>query len=405
VTSWVVVGAGAAGCVVAARLAANRNDHVTLVEAGSATPPSAIHGDNFLAAVAAPGWTFPEPFTRGRGLGGSGAVNGMVADVGDPAQYAAWGWDDAPSALDRVRMPVTPAADHELGPIDRALLVAAPDARRLPLTRRDGRRVTPADAYLTDLPADRLDMRTDAAAMRIELRSRSAVGVRLAGGDVVEGDRIVLAAGALGSPALLLRSGIDAPGIGEGLRNHPGLPIVLRLRAGVEAAVDGLVISTGLRRDDIEILALNHLGAEAPGLASLLVVLLTPTGRGHLTLDPVGAEDGGGITAHQVVSAADHAALGTGVATVHGLLEHPAFGQLVDDVEVGAAPAGVFHPTSTCAMGTVVDDDGAVFGYERLHVVDASLFPDIPATFTYLPTLMLAERMAARLTASAARSA
>jgi choline dehydrogenase len=59
----------------------------------------------------------------------------------------------------------------------------------------------------------------------------------------------------------------------------------------------------------------------------------------------------------------------------------------------------VYHPTSTCAMGTVVDDDGALVGYEALHVADASVFPDIPWANTYLPTLMLAERLASRLTA------
>ena len=70
---------------------------------------------------------------------------------------------------------------------------------------------------------------------------------------------------------------------------------------------------------------------------------------------------------------------------------------LVEDVTVGEAPAGVYHATSTCRMGTVVDDDGAVVGCDGLHVVDASVFPDIPTTNTYLPTLMLAERLAARL--------
>ena len=48
-------------------------------------------------------------------------------------------------------------------------------------------------------------------------------------------------------------------------------------------------------------------------------------------------------------------------------------------------------------MGVVVDDDGLVVGRENVHVVDASVFPDIPTTNTYLPTLMLAERLAARL--------
>ena len=48
-------------------------------------------------------------------------------------------------------------------------------------------------------------------------------------------------------------------------------------------------------------------------------------------------------------------------------------------------------------MGRVVDDSGAVIGYRDLYVVDASVFPDIPTTNPYLPTLMLAERLASRL--------
>jgi choline dehydrogenase-like flavoprotein len=52
-------------------------------------------------------------------------------------------------------------------------------------------------------------------------------------------------------------------------------------------------------------------------------------------------------------------------------------------------------------MGRVVDDRGAVLGYRGLYVVDASVFPDIPATNPYLPTLMLAERLAATLAATA----
>ena len=48
-------------------------------------------------------------------------------------------------------------------------------------------------------------------------------------------------------------------------------------------------------------------------------------------------------------------------------------------------------------MGDVVDQDGLVVGADNIHVVDASVFPDLPTTNTYLPTLMLAERLAARL--------
>ena len=88
--------------------------------------------------MAEPGRLFPGPFVRGRGLGGSGAVNGMVATAGDPAQYAGWGWDDADEAFARVRVPLERPADDELGPVDRALLAAAPDAEVVTLTRHDG---------------------------------------------------------------------------------------------------------------------------------------------------------------------------------------------------------------------------------------------------------------------------
>ena len=48
-------------------------------------------------------------------------------------------------------------------------------------------------------------------------------------------------------------------------------------------------------------------------------------------------------------------------------------------------------------MGDVVDDDGLVDGFANVHAVDASVFPDVPRANTYVPTLMLAERLAARL--------
>jgi choline dehydrogenase-like flavoprotein len=51
-------------------------------------------------------------------------------------------------------------------------------------------------------------------------------------------------------------------------------------------------------------------------------------------------------------------------------------------------------------MGVVVDDDGRVDGLANVHVVDASAFPDVPRANTYLPTLLLAERLAARLVAT-----
>ncbi|MET0324325.1 MAG: NAD(P)-binding protein, partial [Ilumatobacteraceae bacterium] len=115
-----VVGAGAAGCVIAARLAEVPGDHVTLVEAGPGVAGSGRSDE--------PGRLFPGPFARGRGIGGSGAVNGMLATPGDLGQYERWGWTDAGDALARVLVPLEIPAADELGPLDRALLAAAPDA-------------------------------------------------------------------------------------------------------------------------------------------------------------------------------------------------------------------------------------------------------------------------------------
>ncbi len=61
-----------------------------------------------------------------------------------------------------------------------------------------------------------------------------------------------------------------------------------------------------------------------------------------------------------------------------------------------AALGDCVHASGSCAMGSVVDTDGAVLGYEAVHVCDASVFPTIPDANTHLPTTMLAERLSAR---------
>lgn len=388
---WVVVGAGAGGCVVAARLA-EAGETVVLVEAGAGTTDDASRGASFFDAAAAPGRTFPEPFLRGRGVGGSSAVNGMVATPGDLEQYRQWGWNDAPSAFAKVRVPSATPGDEELGPIDQALLAAAPDAERAALTRRDGRRVTAFDAYITDRRAG-IELLADAPVLSVCVDGSRAVGVELVGGTIIDADAVVLCAGAIGSPLLLAATagGVGGPRVGRHLRNHVALPVDIRLRPRVSTDVHGLVAGTLLRRGDLQLLAVNHLGPGAPGMAGFLVVVMAPTGLGAVTVGD------GGPTVDTVLSAHDDERLAAGLRIVEELLTHPAFELIVDEVEVGTAPAGVYHPTSTCRMGDVVDGNGAVVDCTGLYVVDASIFPDIPTANTYLPTLMLAERMVGRV--------
>jgi choline dehydrogenase-like flavoprotein len=356
---WVVVGAGTAGCVVARRLV-DAGHVVTLVEAGWAVPPVV----SLFDAMAAPGAVFPGPVVRGRGLGGSSAINGMVVSLGDPGQYRAWGWDDVELALARVRERVPMEEATDLGSVDRALLEAAADASRAVLTRRGGRRVTAADAYLRDVDRTRFTLLTGVEARRLAFERQRVVGVRMRDGRVVTGDAVALAAGAVGSPQLLRASGVGVPDVPP--RNHEGVPVTLRLRPDVVTDEHGLVTGAVLRRGDVEVTGMNHLGPDAPGHGMLLAAALTA----------------------DAVPAA-RSVLGELLAT-------PAFEAIVERATYDAV-GGIHHLTSTCPMGSVVDDDGLVTGLANVHVVDASAFPDIPRAGTYLPTLVLAERLAARL--------
>ncbi|HSM66222.1 MAG TPA: GMC family oxidoreductase [Ilumatobacteraceae bacterium] len=431
---WVVVGAGSAGCVAAARLSEDPDRHVVLVEAGPDlrrdAVPAAVDGADFLATGALPERNdsivatrvhggVPTPYRRGRGLGGSSVVNAMVALRGDPDRYRAWGWGDAEAAWSRVQIPVEPAAELELGPVDRALLAADPRAVIAPLTRSGGRRVTSAEAYLWPAAGrSNLDVRSGVAVDRLALDGRRVVGVTTADGEQLDADRVVVAAGAIRTPWLLLRSGLDTPGIGDGLQDHPSAPLPLILRSGRAAAPDSLVIGAIRQHDGIQFLPMNHVGAAAPGIGVLLVALMTPTSRaGTVRVGPGGAPV---VDLALLDDPADLDDLARGVEQAIGLLRSPPFTDVVEAVHIDGLGTGLdaldsrqairdwlpgivgdyVHASSSCAMGTVVDADAAVVGYDGVHVCDASVFPAIPDVNTHLPTTMLAERLCARWRAS-----
>ena len=415
---WVVVGAGSGGCVAAARLSENPDRSVTLLEAG---PPASLddlglRGRTFpdLRAMRSPG-RVPDRYSAGRGIGGSSAVNAMLALRGDPEQYAAWGWSDVDDAWDRVAIPVELPSYDQLGVIDRALLASAPDARRVPLTRRDGARVTSADAYLTpNASRANLTVRSDSSVERVLLDGRRVAVVALADGREIPADRVVVAAGAMHTPALLLRSLITTPGIGRGLQDHASVSITLELRDG-PVGRDGLLASTVLERGDLQVLSINH---TADGdHAALAVALMRPVGRsGRVTIEP--GEPGGEplVELDLFGDERDLRRLRSGVRLLLELLERDPFREIVADAYIDefgtrtasltddasidrwlpSAPWVYAHATSTCAIGTVLDEVGAVLGYEGLYVCDASAFPSVPATNPHLPTTMLAERLSSR---------
>lgn len=445
----VVVGAGSAGCCVARRLA-DAGRRVLLLEAGPGRPaPEAVLGVDAFAAMAEPGWTWPggDGAPRsGRGVGGSSAINGLVAMVGQRDDYdrwerdlgcTGWSWTTLAPAFERARRALR-LARHPGGSTTAALATAAtaaghprggsssqPDRLGLlaaDLTVHEGRRWSAADAYLTGA-GPTLCTRAHAPVSAVLLQGRRAVGVALDDGTALQAGRVLVAAGARHSPGLLRRSGIDRPGLGAGGRDHPAVAFTLHHRppgpppagppiAGLLRWTSGL--GPGDPAADLQLLPIDHLGA-ASGPRSMAMVALMAVRSSGTVEDP-------GFLGDEL----DLARLVAGVRHALGLLRHPAVAAVaasitapdgteaadlaeLDDDELArwlpGALGGYAHLAGTCRMGPaedpgrVVDLDGSVVGHPGLHVVDASVFPDLPSATTNLPVLAVAEHLAARLSA------
>ena len=278
------------------------------------------------------------------------------------------------------------------------MLAAASDATVAGLARRGGERLTTATAYL-GVARDRvnLDIVTGGLVERVILAGRRATGVALSDGTLLHADRVVCAAGAIFTPALLMRSGVQVGGLGEGLRDHVGKVVELTLRAADGTVNHELVTGAVLRRGAIEMVAMNHLGSASPGHAALLVGLLVNQRRGSVRLAADRPDDPTAPPAMDFghLGDADAVRLAAGVTLAEELVGKAPFTDVVSDARVLDGFGGYAHATSTCAAGIVVDEHGAVSGYDELFVGDASVLPSLPACGTYLPVVLLAERLAA----------
>jgi choline dehydrogenase len=440
---FVIAGGGSAGCVLAARLS-EAGREVCLVEAG---PDYGPHADGRWPAdiLDARQLAFSHSWEteredrsqlRARIMGGCSSHNACVVLAGAPADYDEWGegWNHAIIApyLERAEreLRVRRFADEELSPWHRAFARAAgADAIVHPVNDVGAVRWNAAFAYLDPARGrEQLTIRSDALVDRVLFSGDRATGVATSAGDL-HADHVVLAAGAYGSPGILLRSDAaplrELP-IGEGLTDHVGAGFAFEAtdRLQREAAeferdwplymaqvtIQARSAACGEGVCDLFLFpALDPPGPEGyEGTAA--VFAMKPWSRGTVRLtspDPRAplAIDHGFLTDER-----DVAVLVDGVDVLRSMAasdEVRAYagretrpGAGVDaERHIRAAVRGFFHPVGTCAIGAVVNGDGRVRGCEGLSVCDASIMPSIPRANTNLSTIALAERLAERMLA------
>jgi choline dehydrogenase/5-(hydroxymethyl)furfural/furfural oxidase len=292
--------------------------------------------------------------------------------------------------------------------------------------------VSAADAYLERARSrTNLSVLVDSPVRRLLVEGRRVRGVVLADGRELAADRTVVSAGAVHSPAILLRSGIDREGIGRNLHDHASaaFAVKLRHRLDVSSLAIGAIarFSSGVLPADLQLLPVDHHGAVADAhgtqYGSLGLALMKVRSRGSLTLDSDDPEVEPRIDFDLLSDDRDTEALARGVSVARTVLSSRHFetvadgvfiddagtslGDLPDDLDSAAVwlrsrTGDYVHAAGTCAMGdgsspdAVVDPECRVIGMEGLLVCDASIFPDLPRANTHFPVMMAAERLADR---------
>jgi choline dehydrogenase len=503
---YIIVGAGSAGCVLANRLSEKNN--VLLLEAGPRDTHFWIHvprGYGKLFARKDVNWAYesePEPalngrriFTpRGKVLGGSSSINGLVYIRGQAEDFDAWdipGWDY------RALAPYFEKAERQLrvSDLERHELCDAfvASARALGIPPNDdfngpsqegtgyyratsylGRRRSTAVAYLRPAENRRtLRVETKALVTRVLFEGTRAVGVEyLQNGELRKASarETILSGGTFNSPQLLQLSGVgprallerhgirvlhDAPQVGERLQDHfyvrtfwrcvkditlndDMMSLWRQARIGLQYLLKKtgpLTVSAGhaaafvrtrpdLKRPDAQIYFINFSSLRRGGIlhphsgftSAVSQLQVESRGSSHIrSADPTQPPS---IRYNYLSTENDRRVMVEGLKLVRRICNAPPLRDYVVDEflpgdkvctdedwlafvrEMGET---VFHPTSTCSMGTVVDAQLKVHGVQSLRVVDASVMPAVPSGNINAAVIALAEKAADLLRTDAAQ--
>lgn len=366
---YLVVGGGSAGATLAARLSEDSATRVLLVEAGPDTPPESTPADivdTFPSSALNPNYFWPKleaarfpngelhPFPQARVMGGGSSVMGLVALRGMPSDFDAWkeagaegwGWSDVvkyfrkiENDLDRdqsqsaarpytIRRIPTNEWPAFVKAMERAALAhglpVVPDINEtpgdgffpMPLSQDAETRSTSASCYLTQSVRKRSNLAIMTEAKVIALRfdgTRACGAIVERGGETIGIDarEVIVSAGAIHSPAILLRSGvgpadelkrlgispvIDRRGVGRNLQNHPYLHFAVTLPPRSRLAphlrrfaIAGIRQSSGLEggtEADLLVFIFGRVSPRSygPDLAMLGAALYAPYSRGSVTL-------------------------------------------------------------------------------------------------------------------------